>query len=85
MSDPTGGLEQDRTTLDSGITGGRSHEGRQPDDTMVTTGGNGYMGGGAHHLFGESMKRSDPDDLGGCDGAVMTTARVGSRDLEGKG
>lgn len=26
----------DRTTLHSSITGGRSHEGRQPDDTMAT-------------------------------------------------
>lgn len=27
----------------------------------------------------------DPDDLGGCYGAAMTTARGGSRDPEGKG
>lgn len=64
------------------LHGGRSHGGRQPDDTMATTGGKGDIGGGAHRIAGEPMKRSDPDDVGGHDGASAMTPRGGSRDPE---
>lgn len=88
LSDPTGGLEQwraDGTPVHRQDYAPQQHHWREEPWRKTARWYNGYMGVGAHHLFGEAMKWSDPDDLGGCDGAAMTTTWGGSRDPEGKG